>query len=406
VGDVTECGGVPERRSTCFVDGGCTGDAACSSRATARRPPYEIETSASLYDAIVAHCGRGDGSRGAAAGDDAFEGQGKVAVSLFPPTAITLDAALRDLANGSPKARALAAHALGDVERARTGARAARRWSPRSTNRGRGPRGGRRRSANRRRGRGRACLAARLGDGDAQVRQNAAIALGTLGAADSRRSPPRCSEGRRRPLSRPPLDGGDRSAARVEPLIAAIDDRDPTWPARSRWRWARSATRARSSRSPACSIASTRREVRRRVRARRAARIRAAAACSPAASTTRRAPGTRRPRSSGSARRRAALAPILSRRRPSRTRESAPRARSCGSRAPTGSDTRVAPRARCSLRLRQRKLPLRGSRRRSSRPPATPRGRARRSSACAGSRKGRDLTDEIADTLRQIAERT
>jgi hypothetical protein len=34
---------------------------------------------------------------------------------LFPSSTITVEAALRDLANGSPKARAFAAHALGDV---------------------------------------------------------------------------------------------------------------------------------------------------------------------------------------------------------------------------------------------------------------------------------------------------
>ena len=34
---------------------------------------------------------------------------------LFPSTTITLDAALRDLANGNPKSRAAAAHALGDL---------------------------------------------------------------------------------------------------------------------------------------------------------------------------------------------------------------------------------------------------------------------------------------------------
>src|SRR4051794_19629575 len=34
---------------------------------------------------------------------------------LFPSSTITLDAALRDLAQGSPKARTAAAHALGDV---------------------------------------------------------------------------------------------------------------------------------------------------------------------------------------------------------------------------------------------------------------------------------------------------
>ena len=34
---------------------------------------------------------------------------------LFPSSTITLEAALRDLARGSPKARAFAAHALGEI---------------------------------------------------------------------------------------------------------------------------------------------------------------------------------------------------------------------------------------------------------------------------------------------------
>ena len=39
-------------------------------------------------------------------------------MSFFPSTTITLDAALRDLASTSPKARAAAAHALGELESA------------------------------------------------------------------------------------------------------------------------------------------------------------------------------------------------------------------------------------------------------------------------------------------------
>ena len=34
---------------------------------------------------------------------------------LFPSSTITFEAALRDLAQGSPKARAFAAHALGEI---------------------------------------------------------------------------------------------------------------------------------------------------------------------------------------------------------------------------------------------------------------------------------------------------
>lgn len=103
-------------------------------------------------------------------------------MSFFPPSrTITLDAALRDLAEGAPKARALAAHALGDVadpedrekvipalikalrdDRAEVRAEAAGSLSEIGDDRAIEP------------------LADRLGDGDAQVRQNAAIALGTL----------------------------------------------------------------------------------------------------------------------------------------------------------------------------------------------------------------------------------
>jgi HEAT repeat protein len=104
---------------------------------------------------------------------------------LFPSTTITFDAAMRDLAGGSPKARAMAAHALGDVtdpvERRRAVDALIRALDD-----------------DRLEVRAEACsslgelgepgaiphLIKRLDDGIAAVRQNAAIALGTLKHAD------------------------------------------------------------------------------------------------------------------------------------------------------------------------------------------------------------------------------
>jgi len=104
---------------------------------------------------------------------------------LFPSATITFDAALRDLASGSPKARALAAHALGgvtdSVERRRALDALVRALDD-----------------DRPEVRAEACsslgelgepgaiapLIKRLADGAAPVRQNAAIALGTMRAAD------------------------------------------------------------------------------------------------------------------------------------------------------------------------------------------------------------------------------
>jgi HEAT repeat protein len=105
---------------------------------------------------------------------------------LFPSTTITFDAALRDIASGSPKARAMAAHALGDVEdpverrraidalvRALDDDRSEVRAEAASSL-------------------GELAepavlphLVKRLGDGAAPVRQNAAIALGSLGVAEA-----------------------------------------------------------------------------------------------------------------------------------------------------------------------------------------------------------------------------
>jgi len=151
-------------------------------------------------------------------------------VSFFPPArTITLDAALRDLREGTPKARALAAHALGDVgespdkERAIAALIAALdddRAEVRAEAAGSLGEIGDDAAVE--------ALSRRLGDGDATVRQNAAIALGTLGnpkgfaplaealregAADVRFQAA---------TSLPEID----PAAAYEPLVAAIGDRD------------------------------------------------------------------------------------------------------------------------------------------------------------------------------------
>lgn len=104
---------------------------------------------------------------------------------LFPSSTITLDAALRDLAQGSPKARTAAAHALGDVSEPTEKRRAVDALI-------------RALDDDRSDVRAEACaslgelgdsaalamLIRRLDDGAPQVRQNAAIALGTLAHPD------------------------------------------------------------------------------------------------------------------------------------------------------------------------------------------------------------------------------
>jgi HEAT repeat protein len=111
---------------------------------------------------------------------------GPIAVSfLFPASTITFDAALHDLAQGSPKARVAAAHALGEVEEPTEKRRAADALV-------------RALDDDRPEVRAEACAALgdlgepiaiatlirRLDDGVAGVRQNAAIALGTLAHPD------------------------------------------------------------------------------------------------------------------------------------------------------------------------------------------------------------------------------
>jgi HEAT repeat protein len=148
---------------------------------------------------------------------------------LFPSTTITIDAALRDLAHGSPKARTAAAHALGDVE-ATEKSRAIEALV-------------RALDDDRPEVRAEACaslgdlgdaqvvplLIRRLDDGAPPVRQNAAIALGTLAHPDGFE-----------PLAQALADGppdlrfqaatslAEIDQARAyEPLVAALDDRDP-----------------------------------------------------------------------------------------------------------------------------------------------------------------------------------
>lgn len=149
---------------------------------------------------------------------------------LFPSSTITFEAALRDLVRGSPKARAAAAHALGDLtdptEKHRAGEALIRALDD-----------------DRAEVRAEACaslgelgeasalpqLVKRLDDGMPAVRQNAAIALGSIGHADGFG-----------PLADALRDGpadlrfqAATSLAEIdparsfEPLVGALGDRDP-----------------------------------------------------------------------------------------------------------------------------------------------------------------------------------
>ena len=104
---------------------------------------------------------------------------------LFPSSTITLEAALRDLAQGSPKARAFAAHALGEITEPAEKRRALDALiialeddRPEVRAEAAGSLGELREPA------AIPGLVKRLGDGVAVVRQNAAIALGTIGHPD------------------------------------------------------------------------------------------------------------------------------------------------------------------------------------------------------------------------------
>ena len=149
---------------------------------------------------------------------------------LFPSSTITFEAALRDLASGSPRARAFAAHALGDVtdsaEKRRAGdALIAALDDDRPEVRAEAcsSLGGLADPA------ALAMLIRRLDDGAPAVRQNAAIALGAI--AD-----PRGFEPLALALREGPADlrfQAATSLAEIDPkrafdaVSAALDDRDP-----------------------------------------------------------------------------------------------------------------------------------------------------------------------------------
>lgn len=149
---------------------------------------------------------------------------------LFPSSTITLEAALRDLAQGSPKARTAAAHALGDVAEPTEKRRAVEALV-------------RALDDDRPEVRAEACaslgglgdgsvvpvLTRRLDDGAAAVRQSAAIALGTL--AD-----PEGFEPLAEALRAGPADLRFQAATSLaeidperayQPLVAALADPDP-----------------------------------------------------------------------------------------------------------------------------------------------------------------------------------
>ena len=149
---------------------------------------------------------------------------------LFPSSTITFDAALRDLAQGSPKARTAAAHALGDIADPTERRRAVDALVHALDD-------------DRPEVRAEACaslgdlgdtsalppLIRRLDDGAAAVRQNAAIALGTL-------AQPEGFEPLAQALRDGPADLRFQAATSLaeidqarafDPLLAALDDRDP-----------------------------------------------------------------------------------------------------------------------------------------------------------------------------------
>jgi HEAT repeat protein len=149
---------------------------------------------------------------------------------LFPSSTITLDAALRDLAQGSPKARTAAAQALGDVEDPTEKRRAVEALL-------------RALDDDRPEVRAEACaslgelgdraalamLVRRLDDGVAAVRQAAAIALGSL--ADAEGFAPLAAA-----LREGPADLRFQAATSLaeidpvrafDPLVAALGDDDP-----------------------------------------------------------------------------------------------------------------------------------------------------------------------------------
>ena len=149
---------------------------------------------------------------------------------LFPSSTITLDAALRDIAQGSPRARAAAAHALGDVSEPTEKRRAFAALIVALDD-------------DRPEVRAEACnslgelrdgealphLLKRLDDGAPAVRQSAAIALGTLAL-------PEAFEALAAVLKSGPADLRFQAATSLaevdtarsfEPIAAALEDSDP-----------------------------------------------------------------------------------------------------------------------------------------------------------------------------------
>lgn len=149
---------------------------------------------------------------------------------LFPSSTITFEAALRDLAQGSPRARAFAAHALGELTEPAEKRRAIEALTTALGD-------------DRFEVRAEACsslgelkepsaiaaLSKRLGDGHAAVRQQAAIALGTIGHPDG-------FEALAESLADGPADlrfQAATSLAEIDParsyplLVKALDDKDP-----------------------------------------------------------------------------------------------------------------------------------------------------------------------------------
>ena len=149
---------------------------------------------------------------------------------LFPSSTITIEAALRDLANGSPKARAFAAHALGDVTDPTEKARAVDALIIALED----DRGEVRIEAAASLGTLKETaaiplLVKRLDDGIPAVRQSAAIALGTIAHADG-------FDPLAEALREGPADlrfQAATSLAEIDPqrayapLVAALGDRDP-----------------------------------------------------------------------------------------------------------------------------------------------------------------------------------
>ncbi len=149
---------------------------------------------------------------------------------LFPSSTITLEAALRDLARGSPRARAAAAHALGDVTEPTEKHRAAEALMVALED-------------ERPEVRAEACaslgdlreeaalpqLVKRLDDGAPAVRQNAAIALGSIGHTDG--FTPLAEALREGPADlrfQAATSLAEIDAPRAfDPLVAALGDGDP-----------------------------------------------------------------------------------------------------------------------------------------------------------------------------------